>query len=112
MARIKGVKVILIDKIVIGNDPFGKQIEEPREIEVDNVLIAPVTSNDTINRTNLEGKKAVYKLAIPKTDNHDWTDKEVLFFGERWRTIGIPVQGLEHLIPLDWNKQVMVERYE
>ena len=60
---------------------------------------------------NLTGKKAVYTLAIPKGDTHDWEDKEVKFFGKRWRTFGIPLEGIEQLIPLDWNKKVMVERY-
>ncbi|HHJ8372345.1 hypothetical protein [Streptococcus pyogenes] len=54
----------------------------------------------------------VYTLAIPKGDNHDWGDKEVRFFGEKWRTVGLALEGIEELIPLEWNKKVMVERYE
>ena len=33
------------------------------------------------------------------------------FFGRRWKTIGMPIQGLDHLIPLRWNKKVRVECY-
>jgi len=51
-------------------------------------------------------------LAIPKGDTNDWENQEVRFFGERWRVIGMPLQGIDELIPLDWNKKVMVERYE
>jgi hypothetical protein len=36
----------------------------------------------------------------------------VEFFGQRFRTIGFPTQGIEELIPLAWNKKVKVERYE
>ena len=56
---------------------------------------------------------AVYQLGIPKGDNHDWTaGKKVRFFDADWRIIGIPQEGIEIMIPLSWNKQVQVERYE
>lgn len=112
MAMIKGVTITLINKIETGKDPFGEPIFEDVEIEVDNVLISPTTSDDVVNQLTLTGKKAVYTLAIPKGDTNDWEDAEVRFFGEKWRTFGIPLQGIEHLIPLDWNKKVTVERYD
>lgn len=112
MAMIKGITVILVDKISDGVDPFGTPIYRDAEIPVDNVLVTPSTTDDMVNQLNLTGKKAVYTLAIPKGDEHDWEDKEVIFFGKRWRTFGFVTQGIEHLIPLDWNKKVMVERYE
>ena len=108
---IKGVTVTLINKVEIGKDPFGEPIFEDVEIEVDNVLISPTTSDDIVNQLTISGKKAVYTLAIPKGDMNTWEDQEVRFFGERWRVFGIPLQGIEHLIPLDWNKKVTVERY-
>lgn len=111
MAKIKGMTIILVDKVQIGVDPFGKPIYEDKDIEVENVLIQPTSSDDIVNQLSLTGKKAVYTLAIPKGDTHDWEDKEVKFFGKRWRTFGIPLEGIEELIPLDWNKKVMVERY-
>lgn len=109
--KIKGLTVILINKIENGKDPFGAPIYEDAEIEVDNVLISPTTSDDIVNQLTITGKKAVYTLAIPKGDTNVWVDQEVRFFGERWRVFGIPLQGIDHLIPLDWNKKVMVERY-
>lgn len=108
---IKGVTVTLINKVETGKDPFGQTIYEDIETEVHNVLISPTTSDDVVNQLTLTGKKAVYTLAIPKGDANTWEDQEVRFFGERWRVFGIPLQGIEHLIPLDWNKKVMVERY-
>lgn len=111
MAKLKGIKITLISKIEDGDDPFGNPIYKDKEIEVDNVLIAPTSSDDIINQLNLTGKKAVYTLAIPKGDTNDWQDKEVLFFSARWKTFGFPLEGIEELIPLDWNKKVMVERY-
>lgn len=112
MAKIKGIPIILIDKIKTGSDPFGNPLYKDTEIEVENVLISPTSSDDVVNQQSLTGRKAVYTLAIPKGDTHDWENKEVRFFGKRWKTFGIPLEGIEHLIPLDWNKKVMVERFE
>lgn len=111
MAKIKGIPVILVDKIEIKKDPFGNPVYQEAEISVNNVLISPTSSDDVINQLSLTGRKAVYTLAIPKGDIHDWENREVKFFNKRWKTFGIPLEGLEHLIPLDWNKKVMVERY-
>ena len=109
--NIKGITVTLISKQETGRDPFGEPIYEDVEIEVDNVLISPTTSDDIVNQMTLTGKKAVYTLAIPKGDTNNWEDQEVRFFGEKWRVFGVPLQGIDHLIPLSWNKKVMVERY-
>ena len=111
MAKIKGIAVTLIGKIETGKDPFGKPIYEDAEITVDNVLVSPTSSDDIVNQLNLTGKKVVYTLAIPKGDTHIWEDNEVRFFNKRWRVFGMETQGIEELIPLDWNKKVMVERY-
>lgn len=112
MTMIKGVTVTLITKKEIGKDPMNKPIYEDVETEVDNVLIRPTSTEDIVSTLELTGKKAVYTLAIPKEDENNWEDAEVLFFGQRWRTFGFVTQGIDHLIPLDWNKKVMVERYD
>ena len=110
--NIKGITVTLINKQEVGRDPFNKPIYEDVEIEVDNVLVSPTSTDDVVNQLNITGKKAVYTLAIPKGDTNNWEDAEVIFFGKRWRTFGIPTEGIDHLIPLDWNKKVMVEHYD
>lgn len=112
MSRLKGITVTLIDRSQTGTDPFGAPIYEDVEIEVGNVLVAPTLSDDIVNQLTLTGRKAVYTLAIPKGDTNTWEDREVRFFGERWRVFGIPLQGIDDLIPLSWNKKVTVERYE
>lgn len=112
MTRIKGIIVTLIGKSEKETDSFGHPIYEESEIPVENVLVSPSTTEDITNQLNLTGKKAEYTLAIPKGDMNNWTDKEVRFFGKCWRTIGIPQEGIEEMIPLEWNKKVMVERYE
>lgn len=112
MARIKGIAITLIDKVQSGKDPFGNPIYSEIEKAIDNVLITPTSTDDITNNLELEGKKAVYTLAIPKGDTNVWENKEVRFFGQRWRVFGKVIQGIDHLIPLDWNKKVMVEVYE
>ncbi|HEL0585126.1 TPA: hypothetical protein TUS99_000586 [Streptococcus equi subsp. zooepidemicus] len=112
MGKLKGISVVLIAKQVTGKDPFGKEITIDFDIEVENVLVAPATTEDITNQLSLTGKKVEYVLAIPKGDKHDWENKEVRFFGKKWRTVGLPLESIEGLIPLDWNKKVMVERYE
>lgn len=112
MARIKGITVTLIDKKEVGKDDFGASIFEDVEISVDNVLVSPASSDDVINQLNLTGKKAEYLLAIPKNDNNTWENKEVIFFGKKWKTTGLAQEGIEANIPLDWNKKIGVERYE
>jgi len=112
MTMIKGITVTLINKKQVGVDPYKNPIYEDVEIEVENVLVSPTSTEDIVSTYDLTGKKAVYTLAIPKGDTNIWENAEVYFFGDRWRTFGFVTQGIEHLIPLDWNKKVMVERYE
>lgn len=112
MGRIKGIKIKLVTKIEKGKDPFGNAIYDEKEIEVDNVLIGQPTTNDITDALNLYGKKAVYTLAIPKGDSNVWENQEVRFFDQRWKVFGKVTQGIEDLIPLSWNKKVMVESYE
>lgn len=111
MDLIKGIPVVLTEKVQSGTDPFGAPIYEPIETVVENVLVAPSSSDDIITTQDLTGKKAVYTLAIPKGDTHDWEDATVRFFGKEWRTFGYPLEGIDENIPLSWNKKVMVERY-
>lgn len=109
---MRGVTITLYDKVQTGVDGFGRPVYEDIAVTVDNVLIGEPSSEDVIDTLNLTGKHLAYTLAIPKGDTHTWTDRKVEFFGEVFRTIGEPTQGIDHLIPLSWNKKVKVERYE
>lgn len=108
---LKGITVILHEKTRIGTDDFNEPIYEEKLVEVENVLIAPENSEDIAEDLNLYGKKATYTLAIPKGDTHNWCDATVEFFEEKWRTFAFPIEGIEELLPLAWNKKVKVERY-
>ena len=112
MGKIHGIQITLIDKQVVSVDPFGSPVVKDVEILVDNVLVAPATTEDVTSQMSLTGKKISYTIGIPKGDLHDWEEKEVRFFGKRWKTVGLPLEGIESMMPLEWNKKVMVERYE
>jgi hypothetical protein len=112
MSRIRGVTVVLHEQRPTGAvDELGFPVYELRECEVENVLIAPVMGTEATETVNLTGRRAVYQLGIPKGDTHRWEEGLVEFFGEHWRVIGPVTQGIEELIPLDWNQKVVVERY-
>ncbi len=108
---IKGISVTLYERTETGVDAFNRPIYEETETVVENVLVAPSQEQEVLDTLNLTGRKAVYTLGIPKGDTHNWEDRDVEFFGERWHTIGMPISGIEDMIPLSWNTKVRVERY-
>jgi hypothetical protein len=70
------------------------------------------TGNETETVENVligEPNAGGYTLGIPKGDAHDWTDRKIGFFGELWRTVGTPIQGIEANIPLCWHKKIRAE---
>jgi len=112
MGRLHGVTITLFERTQSGTDPFNRPVYTETAVPVENVLIGEPSTQDIVDVLNLTGKKLAYTLAIPKGDAHEWTNRTVEFFGERFRTIGKPTQGIDGLIPLEWNKKVKVERYE
>lgn len=109
---LKGTEIILYKQNITGTDLFGAPIIEETEEVINNVLIAPVNSDDLVNELSITGKKVEYKLAIPKEDENSWTNCRVKFYGQIWKVVGTPAEGLGNLMPLAWNKIVKVERYE
>ena len=113
MSLIEGIDVVIYERNQTGKDSFNNPVYEYGNGEVvKNVLVAPTTSADVIKQQDLEGKKLVYTLAIPKGDTHRWEHSKVEFFGKMWKQFGYPLIGIEKNIPLDWNMKVTVECYE
>lgn len=110
MEMITGITIQLATKTATGEvDGFNRAIHEKTWVNVQNVLVSPLSDTEVLDTLNLTGKKATYQLAIPKGDTHDWEDTEVKFFGQTFHTIGKPTKGIESNIPLSWNKKVKVE---
>lgn len=112
MALIKGETVVLIEPTEEGMDEFNAPIATEIEVEVANVVVGSPESSDVLEVSNLYGKKLAYTLCIPKGDTHKWYDAKVRIRGEMYATVGYPKEYNESFVPLDWNKQVKVCRYE
>lgn len=112
MGRLRGISIILYTKNKVGEDEFGAPVYEELPEVVNDVLVGEPEGSDVTDTLNLTGKRLSYTLAIPKGDTHEWRDRKVEFFGRKFRTFGEPVEGIEGMIPLRWNKKVKVERYE
>lgn len=108
---IKGMTVQLVQETVTGTDPFGNPIVTETLIDVDDVLVGQPSTDDRTSSVSLYGKECSFVLGIPKTDTHEWVDAIVVIFGERYRTQGYPMRGIDANIPLRWNRNVKVERY-
>lgn len=110
MALLNGISVKLHTRVQTGIDAFNAPIYTETAVEVKNVLVCPVSTEDIVTAQQLYGKRAVYELCIPKEDGHDWENRTVEFYGKKWRTFGIPLEWMNHLVPGDWNRKVKVER--
>ncbi len=108
---MKGTTIQLVVKTQSSLDPFGNPIETEELVNVSDVLVGSPTTDDITNSLQLYGKKIEYVLGIPKGDNHNWVDAEVIIWGERFKTFGYPTTGEQENIPLRWGQNVKVERY-
>ncbi len=112
MTPIKGMTVQINVKTQTGTDAFGSPVYTEAAEDVQNVLVSPVSTSDAIDELNLTGRRIAYELCIPKGDTHVWENTTVSFYGEHWRTVGMPIEYIDELVPLGWNKKVKVERNE
>ena len=110
--RIHGITIQLYEQVQTGVDAFNRPVYTETAVAVDDVLIGEPSTQDIVDELNLSGRKLAYTLGIPKGDTHTWEGRRVGFFGDTFRVIGKPTQGIEDNIPLRWNKKVKVERYE
>lgn len=108
---LHGMTVQLVEQREVGIDPIGNPIYTEMLVDIPDVLVGQPTADDMTTSISVYGKTCAFVLGIPRTDNHDWTDKEVVIFGQKYKTIGYPMRGIDANIPLRWNRNVKVERY-
>lgn len=115
MTLLSGIPVTLYEETAAGTDAFNATIYTRKAVQIENVIVGQPTEQEILDTLNLYGKRAVYVLHIPKGDMNDWENKTVEFTmngtTRKYRTIGSPIEWMEHLVPLDWNKKVRVETY-
>ena len=107
---LRGITVTLYERTQTGTDDFNRPVFSETAVEVENVLVAPMSETEILDTLNLTGRRAVYQLGIPKGDAHSWQGNRVSFWGETFRVIGDEQKGIEEMIPLEWNKKIRVER--
>lgn len=107
-----GINIQILVKTPNGVDAFNRPIYSEDWETVEDVLVAPASSDDVVNELSMSGKRISYTIAIPKGDAHEWTNTLVRFGGETFETVGIPMEGIEANIPLRWNAKISVARYE
>jgi hypothetical protein len=108
---MKGMTVQLVVKTQIGTDSFGAPVYSEELVDINDVLVGQPSSSDLVTTLELTGKRIAYTLGIPKGDDHVWEDTDVIIWGERFKTIGLPMTGIQENIPLRWGKNIQVERY-
>lgn len=108
---IKGTDIQLAVQTQTGVDDFGNPIYTEEFETISDVLVGQPSTDDVEQTIQLYGKKIAYVIGIPKDDEHDWFDRELVIFGDRYRTIGYPMTGIQDNIPLKWGQNVKVERY-
>jgi len=108
---IRGITVTLYEKNVVGTDAFGANLYAESPVTVENVLVSPVSSDDIRDGGQLNGKKAVCEISIPKKNTNAWENSVVEFRGQRWKTFGFVQQLITENVPLDWDRKVRAERY-
>ena len=111
MFGMKGITVQLVVKSASETDPFGAPIETEEIIDIPDCLVGQPSSDEIAQTMEMYGKQIAYIVGIPKGDEHEWVDTDVIIWGERFRTIGYPMTGIQENIPLRWGKNVRVERY-
>lgn len=109
---IQGMTITLHERTQTGVNDFNEPVYEVTTERVENVLVGQPTAQERIDELTLTGRAIEYVLGIPKGDTHNWENQIVEFFGHKFKTFGIPEQGIEANIPLSWHKKVKCERYE
>lgn len=111
MMKIQGIPVTLYERTLAGTDGFGRAVYTETAVTVEDVLVAPAADTEIPTVTDPEGRKAVYQIAIPKGDVHQWEGRKVRFFDTDWQVIGLGKRGIDDLLPLRWNEIWLVARY-
>lgn len=114
---MRGVTVTLYERTADGVDEFNNPTYTETAVTVDNVLIGEPTTDDITSATDLYGKRLTCVLGIPKGDTHAWKDARIEWTDAAGRThalrsFGVPIMGVEALVPTPWHMKVRCEEIE
>lgn len=108
---IKGASVVVRSFTQTGVDRFNNPVVEATETVVDNVLIAPGTTED-LEASRPEGVQVAYSLHFPKSFVGSLEGCEVTLpapWGGTYRVIGNPGAYMDANTPTQWHMPVEVE---
>lgn len=114
MGKIHGITITLLSKTQTGVNALGEPVYTIVPIQVNNVIVAPATSQEILDIQTLTGKKITLNLGIPKGDTNVWEDRDVVLpapFDGTYHTVAYMQTGITDLVPLDWDKKIAVEKY-
>ena len=109
-----GITVQLEVRTQSGTDGFNRPVYSSEYVTVDDVVVGSPTADERNDTLTLTGKHIEYWIGIPKGDEHDWVDKELILpapFSCTVRTFGFVQTAPQDLLPLRWGARVMAERY-
>lgn len=114
MGIVKGLTVVLHEKVEAGADDYGQTTYTENLVAVDNVFIQNVSDDAIVSNIDVAGKHNSFVLHIPIGDNHKWEDSLVDLPAPYNITVKTYASGMifrEDLVPLEWNKQIKAEIY-
>lgn len=110
-----GETVTIITKSNTGKDAFSNPITSDIDVDINNVLVQPVSSLDITDGGNRpDGDKVAYRLMLPKAwvynqPTIDLRSSEFIVRGKRLKAIGNPGYFDDKNTPTEWCMSVNVE---
>lgn len=111
MGRIIGESISVKVNTQTDTDSFGMPVYTESWLTIDNVLVCEPSSSDIENALTEYGARIKYTICLPKGDDNDWHDTEVILPNRGvFHTVGDVIEYTEDNLPLDWNRKVHLEQ--
>lgn len=108
---MRGETVIVEIREGSSENSFGESVPDVREVTVDNVLVAPMSTED-LGEDRPEGFEARYTLIFPKSFKETLAKTRVKVRGAWYHTHGFSDHFDESVCPTDWNMTVVVGDFD
>ena len=111
MGALNGITVRLYNRVQVGLDEFNNPQVWYTSDDIDNVLVGQPSTSEIVESNDFYGKRLDLMLGIPKGDTHVWTNALVGINGQYYETFGLPMTGIQDLIPLAWGQNVRASKF-
>ncbi|QJC22010.1 hypothetical protein [Arcanobacterium buesumense] len=109
---IHGTQVTVLSKTKTGVDDMNMPVFEETQTVVDDVLVGPVSTDDTPGGMRRAGDRTEIALYFPKTFTASLRGCDVEFMGKIWRVQGDPQPYMVENMPTRWNLRATVSLVE